>query len=203
MFTGLIQTIGTLIKSTPTPTGRRLEVDPGAWDHHPALGDSIAVSGCCLTLAAPRTTPDEPFAFDVIHETLEKTRLGRLELGDPVNLEHAVTASTLMGGHFVQGHIDAVGTVEQVQTGDDYRIMVRPPPDLMRFIAPKGSITIDGVSMTIAMTDPARGVFELAIIPTTLEKTTLGQLAKGDPVNLEADILAKTTIHYIEHYSNR
>lgn len=203
MFTGLIQTIGTLVNSIPTPTGRRLEIDPGSWDHQPSVGDSIAVSGCCLTLAVPRRTPDEPFAFDAIHETLAKTKLGRLEQGDPVNLEHAVTAATLMGGHFVQGHIDGVGTVEQVQTGDDYRIRVRPPPELMRFIAPKGSIAIDGVSMTIALTDANQGIFELALIPTTLEKTTLGWLSKGDPVNLEADILAKTTVHYIENYANR
>jgi riboflavin synthase len=222
VFTGLVQAVGRIV-SPPAPGASgsnkplRLLVDPGAWQHRPGPGDSIAVSGCCLTLAAPvdshGNTPGT-LAFDVVPETLAKTCLGALlARPDPaarrVNLEHAVTASTLMGGHFVQGHVDGVGQVERVTTAEGHRVRVRPPPDLMPYLAPKGSICIDGVSLTIAglggatpgHPNAAPTWFEVALIPATLELTTLADLAEGDPVNLEADILAKTIVHYLRHFN--
>ena len=196
MFTGLVQAQGALADSTPTDAGRRLVIDTGDWGYRPDPGDSVAVSGCCLTVVVA----DGPrLSFDAIPETLAKTTLGGLAPGDRVNLEHAVTASTLMGGHFVQGHVDGVGEVTKIVTEGEWRVRVQPPADLMRFMIPKGSVTIAGVSLTIADLDHAEGWIEVALIPETLERTTLGGLAVGDGVNLEADMLVKTVVHTAEH----
>lgn len=200
MFTGLVQAMGVVSDLTPTPTGVRLRVRPHHWPHRPAPGDSIAISGCCLTVAAT-PAPDGTLDFDVIHESLRRTILGDLRPGSSVNLEHAATPNTLLGGHVVQGHIDAVGVFDRVSPGDDWRIRVRPPADFMQFITPKGSITIDGVSLTVAAADPAQGWFEVALIPTTLEKTTLGKAAPGQRCNLESDIMARTIVHWLRHYT--
>jgi riboflavin synthase len=199
MFTGLVQAVGRVASVTPRPAGVRLEVNPGDWPHHSRLGDSIAVCGCCLTIAAEPSAG--MLAFDVVPETLSKTTLGALKPGSTVNLERSLAAGDLLGGHFVQGHIDGVAAVESVQTGSDWRIRVRPPADLAPYIAPKGSISVDGVSLTIATVDPAAGWFEVALIPTTLERTTLAALKPGDRVNLETDILAKTVVNYMKHYT--
>lgn len=219
VFTGLVQAVGCLVSpsgpTTPSPTQPlRLLVDPGSWNHRPGVGDSIAVSGCCLTVAAPPESTRGLLAFDVIPETLAKTCLGavlaRNDSGGPtrrrVNLEHAVTASTLMGGHFVQGHVDAVGRVERIDTSDGHRVRIRPPAELMPYFAPKGSVCIDGVSLTIAAlgsdgTGHPPSWFEVALIPVTLAMTTLADLTPGDPVNLEADVLAKTIVHYLRHFN--
>lgn len=137
-------------------------------------------------------------AFDVVAETLARTTLGELRAGDRVNLEPAATPTTLLDGHLVQGHIEGVGRVVQVQSqaSDDYRVTIEPPPDLMPCLAPKGSVAIDGVSLTIAgVTDHT---FEVALIPTTLAQTTLGVLQVGDHVNLESDIIARTVVHVLE-----
>lgn len=128
-------------------------------------------------------------AFDVIPETLARTTLGALRVGDRVNLEHAVTAATLMGGHFVQGHVDGVGRVVSVKRGEDWRVRVRIGRELRPLMIPKGSVCVDGVSLTIAAVR-ADG-FEVALIPTTLELTTLADLRVGDDVNIEADMLVK------------
>lgn len=228
VFTGLVQAVGRIIAPPAPPDAPshgqsshplRLLVDPGSWKHRPAPGDSIAVSGCCLTLAAPLESTAGALAFDVVPETLAKTCLGAVLArndsggsGGPggdrrrVNLEHAVTASALMGGHVVQGHVDSVGHVDRIITTDGHRVRVRPPADLMPYIVPKGSICIDGVSLTIASlgadspTSPPSW-FEVALIPATLELTTLSTLAQGDPVNLEADVLAKTIVHYLRHFN--
>ncbi len=199
MFTGLIQAKGTVSQIVPTPTGARLLVSAHPWDHRPALGDSIAVSGCCLTLAADPATTRGLWAFDVIPETLSKTKLGDLKPAGLVNLEHAVTASTLMGGHFVQGHVDGVGEVTHVKTDGEWRITIRPPHHLMPFMAPKGSVCVDGVSLTLAAVHT--DTFEIALIPVTLDKTTLGSLTPGNRVNLEADMIAKTIVHYLSIYA--
>lgn len=199
MFTGLVQAVGTIAATSPTPAGVRLLVDPGAWPHRPALGDSISVSGVCLTVAALEASGGGRWAFDAIPETLAKTTLRRLKAGDRVNLEHAVTASTLMGGHFVQGHVDGVGAVASVQTGADWRLTVTPPAEVLPFLAPKGSITIDGVSLTIAAL--TCDTLTVALIPTTLDLTTLGTLKPGDGVNIEADMLAKTVVNYLRHFT--
>lgn len=201
MFTGLVQAVGTIARIDPTPAGVRLLVDAGGWAHRPRAGDSICVSGCCLT-AVGDASEEGGLAFDAIPETLRLTTLGGLAPGARVNLEHAVTASTLMGGHFVQGHVDGVGVVDAVQTRGEWRVRVRPPEGLMRYATPKGSVCIEGVSLTIAALDPAEGWLEVALIPETLARTTLAGLEPGSRVNLEMDMLAKTVVHHLEHYAS-
>ena len=156
-------------------------------------GESISVSGCCLTLISAERASGErqQLAFDVVHQTLRLTTLARLLPARRVNLERAATPTTLLGGHIVQGHVDGIGEVVDVGSGDggEHRVRIKPPPNLMRYISDKGSIAIDGVSLTVASIDD--GTFEVALIPTTLALTTLGDLRQGDFVNLEADALAK------------
>lgn len=204
MFTGIIRARGRLQSVDPSPAGKRLRVDPGGWDHRPGPGDSICVSGCCLTLAEP-VGADGVLAFDAIPETLAKTTLGGLAAGDEVNLEASMTASTPMDGHVVQGHVEGVGEVTGLTTEGEWRIRITPPADLMPCMVPKGSVTVDGVSLTIAAVDagtPGReGWFEVALIPTTLELTTLGSLGVGSSVNLETDVLARTVVHVMRHYA--
>jgi riboflavin synthase len=197
MFTGLVQGIGTVERAQPTPAGVRLGLRPDGWGYMPALGESISVSGCCLTVAG---ADKALWSFDAVPETLAKTTLGALRPGSRVNLEHSVTPATLLGGHLVQGHVDGVGAVEQVQRGDDWRIRVRPPAGLIEYLTPKGSVTMDGVSLTLAAVDVAGGWFEVALIPTTLKLTTLGGLREGDRCNLEADAIAKTVVHWLKHF---
>lgn len=203
MFTGLVQAIGTVERSERTPAGVRLSVSPqgpgGGWGYTPSLGESMSVSGCCLTVAG--TDPiTGAWLFDVVRETLAKTTLGGLGSGKRVNLEHSVTPATLLGGHLVQGHVDGVGVVEQVNRGGDWRVRVRPPAGLMEYMTPKGSVAMDGVSLTLAEVDVASGWFEVALIPTTLEATTLGGLEEGGRCNLEADAVVKTVVHWLKHY---
>jgi len=194
MFTGIVQAKGRILSLDPTTAGVRLVVDRSSWKprHEASPGDSICVSGVCLTLVMGDA---HAMHFDVIAETLSKTSLGRRKPGDAVNLEPSLTPNTPIGGHFMQGHVDATGVVSRVQTGGDYRLTIRPPQELMDYVVPKGSIAIDGVSLTIA--DVQRETFEVALIPTTLELTTLGATTAGDEVNLEADILSKTVVNYL------
>ncbi|MFT5424405.1 MAG: riboflavin synthase [Phycisphaerales bacterium] len=205
MFTGLIQAIGTVKSAQPSPAGARLVIDPAGWSHFPSPGDSIAVSGCCLTVvnsdgnsSGENGGSHGGLTFDVIPESLAKTMLGTLEPGSRVNLEHAVTASTLMGGHTVQGHVDVTGGVLSVSTDSEYRVRLGVPPSLMKFMIPKGCVTIDGISLTLAAISPAESWIEVTLIPETLERTTLGEKAAGDKVNLEADIMVKTIVHTME-----
>ncbi len=194
MFTGLVQAVGVIRTIEPTGSGRRLVIDTGAWRHHPAPGESIAVAGCCLTVAA------EPapglLAFDVIPETLARTTLGERRPGDRVNLEHAARADSLLGGHIVQGHIDAVGEVDRIDTADgQWRVRIAAEPSVLRLIPPKGSVAVEGVSLTVAAT--AGEWFEVALIPVTLDATTLRDLTPGASVNIETDILARTVAHWL------
>jgi len=196
VFTGLIQAVGRIAAIEPRPAGARLVVDPLGWDHRPSPGDSIAVNGCCLTVAGSPDSASGAMAFDVVAETLSKTTLGSLRAGGRVNLEHAVRADTLMGGHFVQGHVDGVARVARVQAVEsDWRLTLLPPAELLDSIVPKGSVTLQGVSLTVA--DLVDGGFQVALIPTTLRLTTLGELSAGDAVNIEADMLAKTVVHFL------
>jgi riboflavin synthase len=199
VFTGIVQAKGRVAAVRPTPGGGdplRLVITPRGWDHRPEAGESICVSGCCLTLAAP-PGPAGELPFDVVAETLSKTTLGSLSVGSDVNLERSLRASDLMSGHVVQGHVDGVGVVERVQTGADWRIWIRPPPPLMEYLIPKGSVAMEGVSLTLAGVEPGAGVFNVALIPTTLSVTTLGALKQGDRVNLESDPMAKTIVHWL------
>lgn len=197
MFTGLVQGVGTVREVATRAGGIRLGVDPGGWSHRPTLGESISIQGCCLTIAAPF---DGVMRFDVMRETLAKTNLGGLKPGSRVNLERSLAAGDLMGGHIVQGHVDGVGTVERVQDGADWRVWVRPPAELMQFMVPKGSVCLDGVSLTLAGVEQEHGLVQVALIPTTLEVTTLKEWKSGSPVNIEADAMAKTIVHYLAHY---
>jgi riboflavin synthase len=198
MFTGLIQAIGQVSESTRGRT-LRLGVRARDWDHLPSVGDSVSIQGVCLTLAAP--VASGVMAFDVVAETLAKTTLGSLNAGSPVNLERSLAAGDLMGGHIVQGHIDGMATVESVRPGADYRLRIRPDPGLMEYIIPKGAIALDGVSLTIAAA--TSDSFEVALIPTTLAKTTLANLRPGDRANVETDITARTVVHYLRHYAGK
>ena len=118
-----------------------------------------------------------------------------------MNLEHAATPTTLLGGHIVQGHVDGVAEVVAVEQGPEYRVRMRPPASMMEFIAPKGSVCLDGVSLTVAALDAGAGWFEVALIPVTLQKTTLGGLKAGDRCNFEADSMAKTIVHWLKHFA--
>ncbi len=193
MFTGLVQAVGRVADLSPTAAGVRLRIDPADWAHRPQPGESIAVSGCCLTLAEP-VGEARLLVFDAIPETLRLTTLADLQRGSRVNLEPCCTPTTLLGGHIVQGHIDGVGEVASVVTEGEYRVRIRPPRGLMEFVTPKGSVCVDGVSLTIA--GLGDDWFEVALIPTTLRETTLGELAAGSRVNLEMDVLAKTLVHW-------
>jgi riboflavin synthase len=164
------------------------------------VGESIAVDGCCLTLAADPSTQDGRFAFDVVPETRAKTTIGGLVPGARVHLEPSATLATLLGGHLVQGHIDGVGRVLGVQASGEWRVRIGLTRDLMAYLAPKGSVCVQGVSLTIAAVSPAEGWFEVALVPTTLEKTTLGGLRAGDGVNVECDAIAKTVVNYLRHF---
>ena len=203
MFTGIVQAKGQLARITPNAFGARLTVDSPGWPdpavYKPIHGDSICVSGVCLTVTEHS---DGQMSFDVIAETLAKTNLGELEPGHPVNLEPAVTPNQPLGGHFMQGHIDGVGEVTRVHAGEDeHRITIKPPAELMPYIIPKGSIAIDGISLTLAAVH--EDSFEVALIPTTLELTTLGDTAVGRRVNLEADILSKTIVHQLNRLNGK
>ncbi len=158
------------------------------------LGESIAVNGVCLTVA--EITPPL-LGFDVIPETLGKTNLGLLKAGDMVNVERSLRAGDRIDGHFVQGHVDGVARLVEQHAGDgETRLTVHPPMELMKFVAPKGSVTIDGVSLTVAKVERDR--FEVALIPTTLRLTTLGTRPIGWPFNFEADVLSKTIVAQLE-----
>jgi riboflavin synthase len=196
MFTGLVQAVGTVAEARPSAAGLRLVIDPGAWPHRAAHGESISVSGVCLTHTG--TESDRLLAFDAVAETLGKTTLGGLKPGSRVNLEHAVRADTLMGGHFVQGHVDAVGKVEAVNADErDWRVTFSAPPAVMECIVPTGSVCIDGVSLTVAGVESGGRRFWVALIPTTLELTTLRGLSVGDGVNIETDMIARTVVNFM------
>jgi len=197
MFTGIVETTGTLAAVHPTDAGARLVVEP-AWDHRAEPGESISISGCCLTVA-DLPGPGQ-LAFDAVHHTLRVTTLGSLEPGDRVNLEHSLRADSLMGGHVVQGHIDGVGEMIGVERDEEWRLRVRCPDQLMPFMIPKGSVAIDGVSLTLAAVDPKASWVEVVLIPTTLEITNLNEAEVGRRCNLETDALARTIVHYLQNW---
>ncbi|MEO0964594.1 MAG: riboflavin synthase [Planctomycetota bacterium] len=203
MFTGIVQHAGRVITDEPSPAGRRLVIDVSGWTPHggyrPSMGDSISVHGVCLTIARIDAEAGT-LAFDVIAETLDRTTLGGKRPGDRVHLEPALLPTQPMGGHVVQGHVDGVGRVTDVQADPaDWRLSFTPPADspagdLMRYLVPKGSIALDGVSLTLAEVDPAARTATVALIPTTLDLTCLGELTPGDPLNIEADAMVKAVV---------
>ena len=188
MFTGIVEELGTVRAITPNAGGARIEIDARTVLTDVVLGASIAVNGCCLTVVA---FTESSWAADAVTETLDRTALGSLTAGSPVNLERPVRLEDRLGGHIVQGHVDGVGALlarEALPDGST-RMRFTAPSGLLRYIVEKGSITVDGISLTVAALH-ADG-FDIAVIPHTLAVTTLGPKAPGDPVNLEVDVLAK------------
>ena len=204
MFTGIVEEVGTLEVREDGADSAVLRIRARKALEGVALGDSIAVNGVCLTVTGVEPSSADPadggvWSTDVMAETLRRSSLRQVDAGDPVNLERAVTAATRLGGHIVQGHVDGVGTVVSRTPGDDWEVVrIAVPADLARYVVEKGSITVDGVSLTVSAlggdgptdTEPEPW-FEVSLIPTTLRETTLGRRAPGDPVNLEVDVIAK------------
>jgi len=187
MFTGIVEELGTVAGVEDQGDAIRLTIHAEHVLADASLGDSISVNGCCLTVAE---TDGTTWTADVMQESLDKTSLGTLGTGDRVNLERAVTVEKRLGGHIVQGHVDGVGTVVARTPSEHWEVVeIRLPDGLDRYLVDKGSITVDGISLTVVET---RGdTFTVSLIPETLARTTLGFRAPGDPVNLEADVLAK------------
>jgi len=187
MFTGIVRERGRVTAVDHGAGGVRLRVAVPRTAAAAAVGDSVAVGGVCLTVVE---IAGGELSFDAVPETLSRTALGRLAAGDEVNIEPAVRAGEPLGGHVMQGHVDDVGRVRSVEPeGDGRRIWVDTPADVLRYCVEKGSIAVDGASLTVAALDGAG--FAVALIPHTLAETTLGALAPGHEVNLEADVLAK------------
>ena len=183
MFTGIVEEVGSVVEMD----GHRLVVGAHAVLEDTAIGDSIAVNGACLTVV--ERTADR-FTVELSDETLDRTAFGGLKTGVGVDLERAVTPTTRMGGHFVQGHVDGVGTVVALDgTPEAKTLRVRMPSEVARYVVEKGFIAVDGISLTV--TDVADSTFAVAVIPYTLEHTVLGERSPGDSVNLEVDIVAK------------
>ena len=185
MFTGIVSAVAKVVEAD----GKRIGIDYAAIASHLKVGGSVAVNGCCLTVVKKKG----PVVFaDVVPETLRRTNLGALRAGTEVNLELPLSVSSTLDGHLVQGHIDATATVKSVQkvaTGRE--VTIELPATVARFVAVKGSIAVDGVSLTVANVDKARGTFGVALIPHTLAATIAGGYKRGSVVNLEADLVAR------------
>ncbi|MFA6436215.1 MAG: riboflavin synthase [Candidatus Gracilibacteria bacterium] len=190
MFTGLIQSIGKINRLETTKTGLRMTLC-ASFSKKIKPGDSIAVNGVCLTVIAPPNKA-KMVSFDVMPETLKTTTLGFLKKSDFVNLESALCVGDALGGHFVQGHVDGVGMVQRiVAQNKEFRVWISLPRSLQRYVAKKGSIAIDGVSLTVSDVKKSPASFEVCLIPHTLANTTLFNFKKGTRVNLEIDLLAR------------
>lgn len=203
MFTGLVQAVGKVESVEEKPFGRRITLSARHWGHAIELGESVSVSGVCLTVAHADLQPNAAtLAFDVVRETLAKTTLASITPGRHLNLERACRADTLLGGHIVQGHVDGLARVTEVRDDpQDWRLVLQPPPHVMEFLAPKGSVAVDGVSLTIADLSSSLSRLTIALIPTTLDKTTLATLREGDHVNIEADCVAKQVVWWLKNYA--
>ena len=187
MFTGLIETVQPVISSGATPAGRRICIELGQLACEGEIGQSISVNGACLTIARLEGTRGH---FDIMAETLKVSTLSQLKPGSRVNLERAISLSDRLDGHIVQGHIDGTGSVEKIeQNKNAYVLWISAEPALMNLMIKKGSVAIDGVSLTIA--DVKNNLFSVSLIPTTLAETNIADRKAGDLVNLEADIISK------------
>lgn len=201
MFTGIVQALGQVqavdAAARPTPTGSaawRLVVDLGPLAEGLALGASVAVNGVCLTVAELRGSAA---GFDVVPETWQRTTLHHVRRGDKVHLERALRAGDAFDGHFVQGHVDGVGTVDRVERrSGEWKLWVRCAEELLRHVVPKGSIALDGTSLTVVDAEPTR--FSVALVPTTLERTNLGRKQAGDELNIETDLLVRAVLSRLD-----
>jgi len=188
MFTGLVEEVGTVRAVNPVGDGARVEIEAAVVLSDAEMGASIAVNGCCLTVVEFDATS---WAADAVPETLDRTNIGALLPGDRVNLERPLAANGRYGGHVVQGHVDGTANVASIDEHDDgsFRYTFELPPSLANYVVEKGSIAVDGISLTVAGVDATS--FSIAVIPHTHEVTTLGHRTVGDKVNIEADVLAK------------
>jgi riboflavin synthase len=195
MFTGIVEELGSVAALTRLGDSARLTLRGPLVTSDARPGDSIAVNGVCLTVVE---LDDDTFAADVMAESLDRSSLGALRVGAPVNLERAATLATRLGGHLVQGHVDGVGVLLTREPGEHWeRVRFSLPDGLDRYVVEKGSIAVDGISLTVVDVDTAS--FSVSLIPATLKATTLGQKVPGDPVNLEVDVMAK----YVEKLLGR
>jgi len=195
MFTGIVEELGRVRSLEDRAGAARLVVDCATVNRDSSVGDSVAVNGVCLTAVE---VTGGALSFDLARETLDRSTLGGLRAGDPVNLERPLTLATRLGGHLVQGHVDGVAAVRSVdRNGAEASIRIALPSSLRPYVVEKGSIAVDGVSLTVTVVDDEG--FEVALIPHTLAATTLGERGPGDGVNLEADVVAK----YVENLARR
>ncbi|GAA3970895.1 riboflavin synthase [Gordonia caeni] len=191
MFTGIVEERGEIIARDDLDRAARLQIRGPLVTSDASHGDSIAVNGVCLTVAG---LDGDVFSVDVMDETLQRSSLARLGAGSPVNLERAMAADGRFGGHIVQGHVDGVGEVVRIDPTENWTVVrIAVPTELARYVVEKGSITLDGTSLTVSALgeDDGRTWLEVSLIPTTLAETTLGLARTGDPVNLEVDVIAK------------
>jgi len=192
MFTGIIETTGSVLSINPTSDSSRITFSAPVVLSNAAIGASIAVNGVCLTVTE---FDSDNFSADLMHETLKRSSLGNLTPGDRVNIERAMPLSGRLGGHIVQGHVDAIATVRSIEPSEDWTLITCDlPTSIARYVVEKGSITVSGVSLTVVqVSEPTETApwFSVSLIPTTLRDTTLGTISVGDHVNLEVDALAK------------
>lgn len=192
MFTGIVSDLGSIRSRQPTDAGALIDIEAPATVHGLTVGDSVAVNGVCLTAVA---VTDSTFSVDVIHETLARTALGSLDAGDPVDLERPMPGDGRFDGHIVQGHVDGVGRIATItEEGASRRLRIGIPDELARYTVEKGSIAVDGTSLTVMGVGPeavGHVTFEIGLIPHTLAVTVLGVRRVGDQVNLETDVVAK------------
>ncbi|MBI4711848.1 MAG: riboflavin synthase [Planctomycetes bacterium] len=189
MFTGIIEHLGRVVRAQKVNKGMKLTVDAGNLAKQVKDSDSVAVNGTCLTVTGKKGAH---LSFDAVSETLNRTNLGGVKTGSQVNLEQAIRAGQPFGGHFVQGHIDCVGRISnKVKQGEGAVIEISIPPEFSKYLIEKGSIAVDGISLTIAKLGRTSASFQIAVIPFTLKHTTLGKKTAGDTVNIEVDIMGK------------
>jgi riboflavin synthase len=187
MFTGIVEELGAVVALADQGDAVRLTVEGPLVTTDVKLGDSVAVNGCCLTVTVRDA---EQLTFDMMRETLDKTSLGALSEGDRVNLERAVSPTGRLGGHIVQGHVDGTGALLRRTPSEHWEVVeIQLPGELARYLVPRGSVTVDGVSLTVV--EVGTDSFTVSLIPETLSRTTLGLKQPGDPVNLEVDVIAK------------
>jgi riboflavin synthase len=193
VFTGIVEHCARIVRLERGDLCE-IEIDAGPAAEGVAIGDSVALDGCCLTVVR---VGGSRLVFQAVPETLRKSALGARAVGDRVNLERSLRADARLGGHFVQGHVDGTGEVrEVVRRGDDVLLRIDCPAEVVRYLVPKGSVAVDGVSLTVVDPDPSG--FWVALIPHTLQATTLGGRRVGDRVNLEGDVLGKYVLRYLE-----
>lgn len=199
MFTGLVEEIGEIHSIDTMGENVRIQIGAHVVGDDVAIGDSICVNGCCLTVVAVESRGSESLlGFDAVPETLKRTNLGGLSIGSPVNLERSLRPDTRLGGHFVTGHIDCCGKVDEIIEAADWRtIWIRVPATAAVQMAAKGSVAVDGISLTLVEVNHDR--FSVALIPHTLSVTTIGRRKVGDQVNIETDLLAKYVQRQLEH----